>query len=242
MKYDKKLIQVSLNSKGFYGFGGQPLIVDGVIGANTRFAIINFKKSVGLSATDVVGPVTYARLTGDSKPLQDKLPAKADYPLWYNEAISMLGTHEDRDHAELAAWLKSDGYTVGDPALVPYCGDGVQTSFLRAYPDMEMPENPYLAANWAGWGHEVEPQLGSVLSFWRGSPNSWQGHVGFYAGESKTNFYVLGFNQNDAVTISPIAKNRLRKDGSRWPDDSRVPLPTGKKVIMSGGVRTTNET
>jgi len=231
MTYDLKAVQAALNGKGF-----GPLVVDGKAGPKTSAAIIAFKKSVGYKATDYVGPLTYEKLVGGAV-----AEAKTDHgPPWYLELLRMIGKHEKRNHKEVAEWLKSDGGTVGDPASVPWCGDAVATALRLAIPNIGIPSNPYLASNWTTWGKEVEPQLGAILVFWRGSPDSWQGHIGFYAGESATNYYVLGGNQSDSVTISPIAKNRLRKGGSRWPILG-APAPSGTKVQMSGGTVSTNE-
>ncbi len=55
----------------------------------------------------------------------------------------------------------------------------------------------------------MRPILGAVLE--RGTG----GHVGFALGQDVANFYVLGGNQSDAVTIARVAKSRLL--GSRWP-------------------------
>tara|TARA_R110002126_G_scaffold44153_2_gene126133 strand:+ start:545 stop:1216 length:672 start_codon:yes stop_codon:yes gene_type:complete len=51
----------------------------------------------------------------------------------------------------------------------------------------------------------VQPITGAVLVFERGSG----GHVGFAIGQDDTNFYVLGGNQSDAVTVARIAKSLL---------------------------------
>ncbi len=57
----------------------------------------------------------------------------------------------------------------------------------------------------------VQPVIGAVLIFERGSG----GHVGFALGQDETNFFLLGGNQSDAVTIARVAKYRLL--GARWP-------------------------
>ena len=59
--------------------------------------------------------------------------------------------------------------------------------------------NPYWARNWLLFGQAVQPIIGAVLIFERGSG----GHVGFALGQDNTNFFVLGGNQSDAVTIRP---------------------------------------
>jgi uncharacterized protein (TIGR02594 family) len=237
MDYDRLTIQKALRAKGFTGRNGKPLSLDGIWGPNSKHALIQFKKSVGLRARDYVGPITWGMLTGDRKDVKTALPDQKQNPTWYNELLALMGKHE-RDK-EVAAWLKSDGSTVGDPSKIPWCGDAVETAIKLALPDEAVPDNPYLAANWAKWGKPVQPQRGAVLSFWRGSPTSWKGHVGFYAGESDKHYYVLGGNQSNSVTIAPIDKNRLRRNGSRWPlHGGRAP---GHTFRMSGGTVSHNE-
>jgi len=170
----------------------------------------------------VTKPITVAPI--------DKGFVTTDLP-WMVEMRKVKGLHETRDNTKLKAWLKSDGKTVGNPAKIAWCGDGVQTAFALSIPKEKLPDNPWAAVNWSTWGRGVSPQYGCVLSFWRGKPTNWQGHVGFYVGEDKLNFYVLGANQADSVSITKIAKSRLRKNGSRWPMTG--PNPTGKIVQMT---------
>lgn len=53
------------------------------------------------------------------------------------------------------------------------------------------------------------PQQGDVAVFWRESPNSWKGHIGFYIRAHKGWIYVLGGNQNNQVCIKGYPKSRL---------------------------------
>ena len=68
------------------------------------------------------------------------------------------------------------------------------------------------------------PQTGDVAVFWRGDPNGWQGHVGFYAGEVEKNgqtyVKVVGGNQNDMVSEKLYPKSRLL--GYRRPPEVRA--------------------
>ncbi len=84
-------------------------------------------------------------------------------------------------------------------------------------------------------GQAVQPVPGAVLIFERGSG----GHVGFAVGQDDTNFFVLGGNQSDAVTIARIAKSRLL--GARWP--ATYPPRLLRLPIMKPGefLSTTNE-
>lgn len=66
------------------------------------------------------------------------------------------------------------------------------------------------ARSWLKAGEKVaKPKIGDIVVFWRESPRSWKGHVGFFIRETKDWIYVLGGNQADQVKISAYRKNRL---------------------------------
>ena len=158
---------------------------------------------------------------------------------WITEAKSALGRHEARDRFWLMDWLKRDGRSLGDPSKNPWCGDFVETCIRMALPDEPLlgalGTNPYWARNWLLFGREVQPIIGAVLIFERGSG----GHVGFAIGQDDTHFYVLGGNQSDAVTIARIAQSRLL--GARWP--ATYPPRLQRLPTMKPGefLTTTNE-
>lgn len=239
-KQERMNVQKALNARGYKGKNGKSLTVDGIDGEQTQYAIIAFKKARGLLPRAYVGPITYAALISNIPTPAKAAPKKRSGVPWVDEMMAMLGKHEDRDNAELIKWLKSDGTALGDPSVFPWCGDGVETALKRALGlDLVVPKNPYLAANWNDWGESSAPFVGAIAVFWRGSPASWQGHIGFIVGASKYNWYVLGCNQSDSITITPISKERVRKDGIRCPagyEGIRPAVPA-----MSGGTVSTNE-
>lgn len=68
------------------------------------------------------------------------------------------------------------------------------------------------ARSYLKWGVAVDlddAQPGDIVVFWRGSPDGWQGHVGFYAGRNGDKIRVLGGNQRDQVNISGYGVDRL---------------------------------
>lgn len=71
--------------------------------------------------------------------------------------------------------------------------------------------NNAAARSFLKWGKSVkeDPKEGDICIFWRGSPESWQGHVGFYVREDLINIYVLGGNQNNSVCVQAYPKSRL---------------------------------
>lgn len=73
-----------------------------------------------------------------------------------------------------------------------------------------------------------EPVLGAILVFTRDGG----GHVGMYAGETKTHYKVLGGNQKNMVSYTLIAKERLT--AIMWP--MAVPVPaTGRIMLLADG-------
>jgi len=66
------------------------------------------------------------------------------------------------------------------------------------------------ARSWLNVGKITKtPEVGDIVVFWRGSPESWKGHVGFYINQDENYIYVLGGNQNNQVNIKGYNKNRL---------------------------------
>jgi uncharacterized protein (TIGR02594 family) len=71
--------------------------------------------------------------------------------------------------------------------------------------------NSMAARSWLKWGRSFKsaPLPGDIVVFWRVSPTSWQGHVGFYVAEDATHILVLGGNQSNAVNVRRYAKSQL---------------------------------
>ena len=182
--------------------------IDGLRGPLTDTAIVAFKKSVKLAPRSFYGPITHEMLM-ETAPVSSPIP-------WYAEASRMLGVHEKTNKSQLKSWF-DPAFSEIDPAEIPWCGAFVGTCLRKTLgPDIKVPDNMLGARAWGTYGTRCEPQRGAILTFWRVSKSSWQGHAGFMAGQDKSYFYVLGGNQSDAVTIAKLQKSRLLE--SRWPD------------------------
>ncbi len=204
---------------------GYAIKADGDYGPATERAVTAFQKANGLVADGDAGRKTLAVLFS-AKPSAPVAPS--DVPPWVVLALSKIGLSERFHNKDLRAFLKSDGRTLGNPATLPWCGDFVQTCIALKVPHDVIPANPYYALNWKTFGRALkEPALGAVLVFKR--PGG--GHVGFYEGERKDAYYVLGGNQSNAIKRSWVAKNRCV--AIRWPKS--VPLPTGGRLISTAG-------
>ena len=67
------------------------------------------------------------------------------------------------------------------------------------------------ARSWLKWGVETQtPKRGDLVIFWRGSVDSWQGHVAFFDRfDENGNVRCLGGNQKDEVCVSTYLRNRV---------------------------------
>lgn len=206
-------IQEALNSLG------EVLDVDGDYGRLTIAAVRRFQLNNGLAVDGIVGPVTTKALktaTGikDNKPTE--LFPESALP-WFVHAKNLIGTKEApgaADNPVILDWAKDLDIWYPDDNTA-WCGLFVAHCIGVTLPQEPLPSNPLGARNWMLFGEETPPVRGSVLVFWRGSPEGWKGHVGFYHSEDRVCYNVLGGNQSNSVSIARIKKDRLL--GARWP-------------------------
>lgn len=142
------------------------------------------------------------------------------HPKIIAEAMKLFGTHElsgAGDNPVILSWAKECG--LGNDYhhdATPWCGLFASVCAQRA--GYTIPANPLWALNWATFGKEADrPMFGDVLTFRR--PGG--GHVGFYAAEDATHFWVLGGNQGDQVEFAPVLKAALYR--FRRPPYHQVP-------------------
>ena len=158
---------------------------------------------------------------------------------WIVEGKKVFGLHETHDKSALTDWLRSDGQRLGDVEKMPWCGDYTETAIKKSLPDEPfvgaVGKNPYWARNWLKFGKPVDPCYGAVIVFSRGKG----GHVGFVVGEDDTDYYVLGGNQGNAVSIVRISKDRFL--GCTWPLTYPNPNRSLPRMSASSIPRTTNE-
>lgn len=235
-------LQRALTKAGF-----NPGPIDGISGPKTRAAVRAFQQKHGLEADGIAGPKTMAKLFGLSgKEMTSKTTSgtvigdvPADMP-WLAEAKRLIGTTEvagpGNSPAVMAMANAPDIAFANDET--PWCGLFIAHCVASTLPDEPLPANPLGARQWTKFGKPVDPQFGSVLVFWRGSPSGWMGHVGFYWAEDDLHYHVLGGNQSNSVNVSRMTKSRLL--GATWPQATD---PAGIRRMANGaGITiTTNE-
>lgn len=97
------------------------------------------------------------------------------------------------------------------------------------------------ARSWLNVGTKVtSPEPGDVVVFWRESPQSWKGHVGFFMGISSdgNRVYCLGGNQGNRVSVSSYALKyvlsyqRLRQNKKLEIPEATIKIGSkGKEVV-----------
>jgi len=124
------------------------------------------------------------------------------------EAVKLIGTKEvagDGDNPVILAWAKELGIEkVYHKDATPWCALFVAYVVKKA--GFEPVSNTLWARAWSQFGTQQQvAMLGDVLVFTR---EGGGGHVGFYVGNDKDCYHVLGGNQGDQVKVARIAKNR----------------------------------
>ena len=85
------------------------------------------------------------------------------------------------------------------------------------------------ARSWERWGQGLnKPKPGCVAVEWRGSPDSWQGHVTLFLGPGSNpgTYMALGANQGDQVCIQERSLSRVLS--------FREPLKNGNSRTLKG--------
>jgi len=155
------------------------------------------------------------------------------------EAVKHIGIKEivgKQHNPTILSWAKALGldkvYTNDE---IPWCG--LFVAYCAHAAGLDVVKHPLWALNWNKYGNVAKvAMLGDVLTFTRNGG----GHVGIYVGEDATHYHVLGGNQNNSVSVSRIAKDRLSQARrTAW----KVAQPASVRVVHleAKGVITTNE-
>lgn len=159
-------------------------------------------------------------------------PAADGAPEWYKLASREIGTREEGDNSGAAIARYRQLAQCGQDHD-PWCAIFANAMFALCNPPVPGTKSAS-SQSFRSNGNFVKidgPAVGAVTVFWRISPDSGKGHVGFYRGETSESIYVLGGNEGDMVQIEPMSKNQLI--GYWWPKSinpptiGKIPIPPG---------------
>lgn len=128
-------------------------------------------------------------------------------PKVIDQAMKFLGVKEivgSKHESIIMDWakeLKLKDYVSDE---IPWCG--LFVGIVIRLSGYDVVKDPLWADNWRKFGNKQSVAMkGDVLTFKRPGGN----HVGFYVGEDKTCYHVLGGNQSNKVGFTRIEKSRL---------------------------------
>lgn len=162
--------------------------------------------------------------------------------------------------ADIGTWEYADGH---NPKVLQYFADvghswvqDDETAWCAAFVGAMlkrtgMPHTGKLnARSYQYWGDEVtlnEAREGDIVVFWRGTPDGWQGHVGFFVRRAGDNIEVLGGNQKNQVNVTTYSVDRLlsvrRAPNTQQPSPVRVASgpqrrsPTQSRTVQASGAQ-----
>jgi len=240
---DTKELQTMLIALG-YNLGKYG--ADGAFGALTRTAVSKFQADykVPILYPGTVGPktesalITAYKLKGITESTSALNPTPGNYIPWMDEGKRYIGLKEtpgSGNNSTILGWAKRLGGWVADyytADSIPWCGLWAAQVISTTLPGEPLPNNPLSALAYNKFGIECSPQFGAIMTFTR----TGGGHVAFYVSEDDTYYHVLGANQNDAVNVTRIKKDKFSM--SRWP--STYPDPKGKRIIKKFDGTVTN--
>ncbi len=235
-----KDVQTALKKQGY-----DPGPIDGIIGRKTIAAIKEFQGDHELVVDGIVGPKTLAVLFPEQTDTDQNTTADNIIPtdqVWFAEAYRLIGTKEEPgagSNEAILGWGERLRIDYSDDEI-PWCGLYVAHCIGSTLPTEPLPTNPLGARNWQKFGTEcTTPQPGAIMVFWRGSPDGWQGHVGFYWAEDDTCYHILGGNQSNSVNIVRLSKDRFLS--ARWPDSALLPNGSARYAAKDGRLLSENE-
>ncbi|MBS0270149.1 MAG: TIGR02594 family protein [Proteobacteria bacterium] len=139
-----------------------------------------------------------------------------DQPAWLEAAWAEFGVREisgKENSAEILRYFREAGDTNVESEETPWCAAFAGAMLKRAGCEGT---GSLLARSYLDWGLSLEePRFGAIAVLARGDDPA-AGHVGFLIGTTGEKLYLLGGNQNDAVSVAAFDATRLL--GFRWPN------------------------
>ncbi len=155
-------------------------------------------------------------------------------PPWLSFALAEIGTLEIKGKAhnpKIVGYAKESGSPWVKDDETPWCSSFVGAMLARAgikgTQDMR-------ARSWEAWGERLPaPSLGCIGVKRRMGGQSWQGHVGFVVAANPSFVWLVGGNQNNAVSIAAFSRHQFT--AFRWPTGQPMTLAPLPSTLSAGG-------
>ena len=142
-------------------------------------------------------------------------------------AFNELGTEEivgSQHNPEILKYASETGIGGVTTDEIPWCSTFVNWVTWKAGLQYSKKAN---ARSWLNVGIKTtSPEPGDIVVFWRGSPQSWKGHVALFLGFSKNlkRVYCIGGNQGNRVSVSAYRTNTILSF-QRLADEKELRIP-----------------
>lgn len=155
-------------------------------------------------------------------------------------AAGGLGTEEipgQKHNDQIVAYAHESGMEWVNDEETPWCSIFMNWCAMKAGLTRSRKAN---ARSWLNVGWKIDvPEPGDVVIFWRGSKDSWKGHVGLFLGYSidDEHIFCLGGNQGNQVSITSMSATQwlgfrrlISEGGTGLPDGVLKQGDTGDAV------------
>jgi uncharacterized protein (TIGR02594 family) len=151
-------------------------------------------------------------------------------PPWVKVGLKDLGFHEKGDNQGIEGFIaQAKCGSPGDPWCAIWANAKLEQCNIRG---TRNPSSQSFRKD-PNFVKLDGPVIGAIAVYWRKSPQSGLGHVGFYMGETQTQVLTLGGNESDAVREQFEPKSKLR--GYWWPKSVALPTISPIKVSSKDG-------
>ena len=137
-------------------------------------------------------------------------------PVWLDLALKEVGVQEitgPEHNPRIIQYANESGFDFVNDDETPWNSIFMNWVFVNSNYKGTGKAN---ARSWLLWGKELtKPKKGCIVVLWRGSVNSWQGHVGLLLEETPDKIKLLSGNHYNGVTVGWLSKENIL--GYRWP-------------------------
>lgn len=146
----------------------------------------------------------------------------AGAPPWFVLGLRDIGFHETGNNRGIETFIaQAHAGALGDPWCAIWANAKLEQGGV---PGSHSPSSQSFIGH-PDFVKLPEPALGAIVVYWRDSPNSGVGHVGFYVDETATAVRTLGGNEGDMVQIEALPKSapNFGLRGYWWPKSVAMP-------------------
>jgi len=132
----------------------------------------------------------------------------------YHTAAHWLGLEEwegkDSNNPHVLDFFKDAGHDWVKDDETPWCAAFVNSVLKDCGIQGTGKLNARSFSQWGSAARLETANLGDIVVFWRESPDSWKGHVAFFAGfDNNGDILALGGNQGDSVSVQTYPRERV---------------------------------